>query len=477
MSDGVLPRWRAFPALALGVVMATLDISVVNIALPTLSRTFGVPLTRIEWVVLGYVLTITGLLLTVGRIADGVGRRRVYGMGLGVFCVASALCGVAPAASALIAARVLQGVGAAMMAANTGALLVSSFPAEERGRALGAFGAAVGVGLAIGTPLGGLVIAHASWRWLFFINLPLGAVAMWLLWTRVTPDRDPPRRVRLDLGAAAAWCAALVALMLALARGPESGWSSASVWPLYLVALAALALFAWFEHRALEPLMPLRLLQGPLGLTVLLTMIGQALTISVGFHLPLYLEEVAGFGAADSGKWLATLPVSALFAAPIAGRLADRLGTRPVATSGMALTIVGFVLLAGLGTIHEAARLFAGLALIGAGQGLFSVPNASALLSLVPPELLGFASGLQGTMRNLGIAGGSAGTAALVASVYVRLAGHALRAGGAGTDRAAFAAATREAFLALALLATLGTALSWARRGSRGGAPEAGQPG
>ncbi|MGH7741989.1 MAG: MFS transporter, partial [Candidatus Eiseniibacteriota bacterium] len=294
--NAVLPRWRAFPVLAIGVVMATLDISVVNIALPTLSRTFGVPLTRIEWVVLGYVVTITGLLLTLGRVADRAGRRRVYGLGLAVFAMASGLCGAAPSAATLIAARVLQGTGAAMMSATSVALLVASFPPDQRGRALGAFGAMVGVGLAIGTPLGGFVVAHASWRWLFFINLPL-ALAAGLLLKRVPEDAPATSRTPLDLGAAATWCAALVSIMLALSRGPELGWGDRGVWPLFAISLFFLGWFGVLERRSAEPLLPLRLVQGPLGILVLLTFLSQAFTIGVGFHLPLYLEEVLGLSA------------------------------------------------------------------------------------------------------------------------------------------------------------------------------------
>jgi EmrB/QacA subfamily drug resistance transporter len=464
MND-TLPRWRAFPVLAIGVVMATLDISVVNIALPTLSRTFGVPLTRIVWVVLAYVVTITGLLLTLGRIADRAGRRRVYGLGLAVFAMASALCGAAPGAAALIAARVLQGAGAAMMSATSVALLVASFPLEQRGRALGAFGAMVGVGLAVGTPLGGFVIAHASWRWLFFINLPLALVAGLLL-RRVPEDAPATSRTPLDLGAAVTWCGALVTLMLALSRGPELGWSSNRVWPLFAIAVFLLACFGVLERRSAEPLLPLRLVQGPLGIAVLLTFLSQAFTIAVGFHLPLYLEEVLGLTAEHSGRWMAVLPLTALVTAPIAGTLADRVGTRPVASLGMGLTVAGFWLLAGLGVSAESWRLAGGMALVGLGQGLFAVPNASALLSLVPRELLGFASGLQGTMRNLGIASGSAGMAAMVASTYVRIAGSPLPAAGAtALDRSAFAGATRQAFGVLGLVALAATLIALSQRG------------
>lgn len=460
--DSDLPRWRAFPPLAIGVVMATLDISVVNIALPTLARAFAVPLTSIEWVVLSYVVTITGLLLTFGRLADRLGRRRIYGLGLAVFTTASALCAASPSAGALIAARAIQGLGAAMMSANSFALLVSSFPAEERGRVFGAFGAMVGIGLSVGTPLGGLIISHLSWRWLFLINLPLGSLAWFWLRRGVAEDAPAASASGLDLPSTATWCAALVALMLGLSRGPEFGWGDARVWPLFPLAAGLLGAFAVLERRAREPLLPVRLVQGPLGVAVSLTLIGQALSISVGFHLPLFLEEVFGFNAARSGQWLAVMPVSALVCAPVAGRIADRFGTRRLSSLGMLVTAVGLWALAGVGIRPDAARVLGGVALVGVGQGLFTVPNASALMALVPPDLLGFASGLQATMRNLGFASGAAVTAALVATRYAHHGGGHINPGHAlGVDRTAFTLATHDAYVALGAVALLGAALAW----------------
>jgi EmrB/QacA subfamily drug resistance transporter len=472
-----LPRWRVFPALALGTVMAVLDISVVNIALPTLSRTFGVPLTTIEWVVLGYVLTISGLLLTLGRVADLVGRRRVYGAGLTLFTLASALCAAAPSAPLLIAARVLQGLGAAMMSANSTALLTASFGAEERGRALGAFGAMVGVGLALGPPLGGLLVAHASWRWIFLINLPLGLVAHWQLWTRV--PRDPPGQpTSLSLPAAALWCGALVALMFALSKGPAHGWGDLQVWPAFALAAALFAAFALDEARSPHPLLPLDLLRGPLGVATTLTMIANGLSITVGFHLPLYLEEVLRFDAARSGRWLAVLPLLSLFLAPAAGRWSDRIGTRRLSVAGMALAAAGFAVLSQVGTSPHPGHILGGMALIGAGIGIFTVPNSSAAMGSVPPEKLGLASGLQATMRNLGIAGGAAVMAAIVASRFAAHGGDTLAASahGAATNPLAFALATRDAYLAMAAVAALAALLSMLqsegpRRGTQAAGP------
>ena len=474
------PRWRVFPPIALGVIMATLDASVVNIALPTLQRAFGAGLSTVEWVALAYSLTITGLLLAGGRLADARGRRGVYGTGLVLFTVASGLCGAAPTVEALIALRVLQGVGAALLSGNGSALLVQAFPQAERGRALGAFGAMVGVGLAVGPPLGGLVIAHASWRWIFLVNLPLGLLTLSMLRRRVPPDPAPAARAGSVPGAPAplgfglspfAWAGALAALSLALTRGPESGWGDPLVLASAAVGALLLTLFLASQRAAPEPLLPLDLVAGPLGAAVSLTFLSQVLSVSVGFHMPLVLEETGGYTPARSGAWLSVLPLAALVCAPIAGRLADRIGARVLTTAGMLLTAVGFWLLAQLGAMPAGARLAAGLALVGVGQGLFAVPNASALLSLVPLERLGLASGLQGTTRNLGIAAGVAFTGALVTARYHAHAGAALRLGSpGGVDHLAFVLATREAFQALAALALLSALLAWLARPGGGSA-------
>ena len=458
-------RWAVFPPIALGVIMATLDASVVNIALPTLARTFAAPLVTVEWVALGYSVVLTGLLLAAGRLADLRGRRAVYGRGLALFTLASALCGLAPGIGALIGLRLLQGVGAALVAANGSALLVAAFPLAERGRALGAFGAMVGVGLAVGPPLGGLVIAHASWRWIFLINVPLGALAMALLPRRVPADRVPPGQPAMDVGPPLLWSAGLAGLMLVLSRGPAIGWAHPLVLLLAVLAAAAIVTFLAHERRARAPLLPLDLLVGPLGVAVSLTFLGQLLSVGVGFHLPFYLEEVGGLSAAATGAWLAVLPGAALVCAPIAGRLADAVGARPLLVAGMGLTALGVWLLAQLEARPSPLLLAAGLALVGLGQGLFTVPNASALLSLVPHEKLGFASGLQGTTRNLGIASGLAVTGALVASRYQVHAASALHVGGSGpVDQMAFVAATRDAFSVLTAVALAATALAWAQR-------------
>lgn len=459
---GEFPRWKVFPPLALGVTMATLDISVVNIALPTLQRTFGVPVTTVEWVVLAYVVTITGLLLGFGRFADAVGRRRVYAIGLGLFTFASILCGAAPTVWALVAARVLQGVGAGMLSANSAAILTSNFPGAERGKALGAFGAMVGVGLAIGPPLGGLIVGHASWRWIFFLNVPLGLLAMQQLFARVPDDRPEHVHVRLELGAVAAWCLTLVGLTVGLSRGPELGWAHPLVTGAFALCAAGFVVFLLLERRSDSPLLPPALLFSSVGASALLTLIAQGLTISVGFHLPLYLEDVLGFGASKSGGWLAMLPLTALLVAPMAGRWSDRFGAKTLLVVGMLLTAGGFFALSHVGLAPHPVHIQGGMALIGLGQGLFTVPNSSTLLAAAPRTQLGLASGLQATMRNLGITSGAAGMAALVASRYAVHGGGVMGALQAGAlDKPAFAAATHDAYLAGCVVAVLAALVAW----------------
>jgi len=458
--EGSLPRWRVFVPLAIGVTMATLDISVVNIALPTLARAFRASLTSIEWVVLAYVLVITGLQLTLGRVADFVGRRRVYAAGLVVFTLASALCAAAPSAATLIAARTLQGLGAAMMTANSAGLLIAAFPENERGKALGAFGAAVGVGLALGPPLGGLLVRF-SWRAIFLLNLPLGILALWQLVRRVPADGPPARGRTLSLPSAILGCGILVLATLGLSRGPGADWRGAEVWLPFGAAAVLLGGFLAAERRAAEPLVPRGALRGALGAGVLLTFLGQALSLAAGFHLPLYLEEVLGWDAARSGRWLAIVPLVALLAAPVAGRAADRMGARRLTTLGLLIACAGFVLLTRLPAAPAPALFASALALIGLGLGLFTVPNASSVMGAVPRERLGLAAGLQATMRSLGMTFGAALAAAVLASRYDAHGGGVLRTTAmAGFHTQAFTLAGHDLDAVLAGLALLGALLS-----------------
>jgi MFS family permease len=323
----------------------------------------------------------------------------------------------------------------------------------------------------VGPPLGGLVVAHASWRWIFLVNLPLGVLTWNMLQRRVPADppaaADAPGPGSLfGFGVAPfAWAVALASVVLALTREPDAGWGEPMVLGPAVGGVVLLVLFIASQRASSQPLLPLDLVSGPLGAAVTLTFLGQVLSAGVGFHMPLVLEETGGFTPARSGAWLAVLPLAALFCAPVAGRLADKVGARTLTTAGLLLTAIGLWLLSQLGAMPAGGRLAAGLILVGVGLGLFTVPNASAVMSLVPQDRLGVASGLQGTTRNLGLTAGIAFTGAMVTARYHGHAGSALRLGSpGGVDHLAFVLATREAFQVLAALALLSAGFSWLTR-------------
>jgi predicted MFS family arabinose efflux permease len=301
------------------------------------------------------------------------------------------------------------------------------------------------------------------------INLPLGVLALVQLRSRVPPDLLPARapRLHLSLPSAALWCAALVLVLLGISLGPGSGWRAVPVWLMFLAAVLALAAFFAVERRAASPLLPPGVLRGSLGGAVLLTMIGNALSIAVGFHMPLFLEEVLGFDAARSGRWLAIVPLVALLVAPLAGRWADRWGSRRLVSLGIAIAAAGLGVLSRLSVAWAPLLLGGGLALVGIGLGLFTVPNASAVMSAVPRERLGLAAGLQATMRNLGISGGAAAAAAILASGYQARGGGLLRTTGhAAFNTLAFAEASRDLYISMMGVAVLAFLIS--RRPVRG---------
>ena len=411
--------WPVFGAVALGTFMSTLDSSIVNVALPTLQRTFGVSVTAIGWVSLAYLLTLTILLLPFGRLGDAVGRRRMFLAGLVLFVVGSVACGFAGSARALIASRVLQALGASMVSANTTAIVTATFPPSMRGRALGMIGAVVGLGLTVGPPVGGFLLDAWGWRWIFFVNLPVGLVAI-VLGLRLVP-RDTP------------------------APGGAGGASRP-------------AAAAWFDRELfLDPAF------GTAALALFLSFV--ALFASV-FLVPFYLERVLGLAPAAVGRVLVVVPLLLVSISPLAGTLSDRMGTRRLAITGLSILAAGMLLLAlivGRPAPLGAMALVGGLFVVGLGQGLFQSPNASAAMGAAPTEKLGTAGGAIATLRNCGMLCG----VGLAATIFERREAAYLAAGLAVGP--ATGAGMRDAMLVAALVAVLGiVAVSRGPRGARG---------
>ncbi|HVG95652.1 MAG TPA: MFS transporter [Chloroflexota bacterium] len=413
--DGAVPedggyKWKVLAVVGAGVFMVTLDSGIVNVALPVLTREFNAPLVLAQWVVLGYVLCITGLLLPAGRLADVLGRKEVFLAGFILFGFSSALCGLAPTVQWLIAARVVQGIGGALVQANTGALLTQAFPARERGRALGLNSSFVSAGLLSGPLIGGLITGYLGWRWAFYVNVPISLVAAPVGWylLRAAPSRVS-RDQRFDPLGALLFLLTCSCLLLGLNQGETWGWTSPqTLGTLGLAVLSAVA-FVYVEKRVSQPMIDLTLFRNR-GFTAatLSAFLGFLALSPVVLLMPFYYQLVLDVPVYQSGLLLIAIPATTVFLAPISGLLSDRLGSRLLATGGLLLEAVGLATLIVLPQDGPAALVALRLVLVGIGVALFQSPNSSALFGSVPPSRLGIVGGFQALTRNLGSSLGQA---------------------------------------------------------------------
>jgi EmrB/QacA subfamily drug resistance transporter len=423
-------QWTVFAIVAVGVLMATIDSSIVNVSLPVIARNFGVPLGgAVEWVVIAYLVVVASLLLTAGRLADVVGRHVAWAAGLGVFTIGSVLCGAAPSLGALVAFRALQGIGSAGTMAVSPAMLVAAFPPEQRGRALGLNAVVVGLGVSLGPTLGGVVTEHLGWRWIFYVNVPLGVLGV-VASLRWLPRLRPATRDRVDVPAAVLLALGLGGLTAGLSFGPELGWTS---WPLLgcaALALGGLGGLAVRIPRSPSPLVDPKLFANRVfasaSLSLLLAFVA---TFSVVFLLPFYFEEIRGDSAQRAGLLLTPLPLTTVIIAPLAGSLADRIGTQKLAAGGMLVTAVGLALLAFVDAVTPVTWLVAVLVLTGIGRAAFQAPNSSALMGAAPRDRQGVAAGILATGRVLGQSLGVAMGGALFGAFGGAEAAQALRHG------------------------------------------------
>lgn len=409
-------RHLAFAAVAMGTYMSALDASVVNIALPTLAADFGADLDQVEWVVLAYLLTLVTFLLNAGKFADRVGTRWAYGVGLVVFGVTSALCGLSTHFLPLSLARAGQGIGGALMNAAGPAILTDLYLAHQRGRVLGMVGLAVSGGLASGPAVGGLIISALSWHWIFFVNVPIAAFAATVAF-RVIPARNP-RKEPFDWAGFALLGGALLAFLLALTRASRLGnWE---VGTLVATAVVLFSLFLYVERRVPAPLIDLRLFRSRVfsgsaaaGFLVFVTL-GM-----VNLVLPFYLVDHHLLAPWQMGWVLAAQPVALALASPVSGWLSDRLGTtRGLAVAGALCLAAALFSLGWVASADSLSTIVVVLAVLGLSMGLFQSPNNSALMGAVPRHSLGVAGGLLASVRvgGLLVGNGVGGAVYLAAS-------------------------------------------------------------
>ena len=453
---GLAQKWWVLIAVGVGTLMTALDGSVVNTILPVITRQFGTTLATTGWVVTTYLLVVSGFLLSFGRLGDLYGHKRVYVFGFALFVAGSIACGQAPSVLFLILARGFQAVGGAMLASNSPAIVTRSFPGSQRGQALGITSTMTYLGLTIGPTVGGYLATALGWRWVFLINVPIGGLALALSLLVIPRDALHNAGERFDPAGAAMFLVGLVALLLALNRGSAWGWDSPPTLGLLAGALAVLAGFIAIERRLTCPMLDLSLFRSRLFSAATTTAVLNYICLyGLMLLMPFYLIQQRGLTPDRAGLILSAQPLIMAVAAPIAGTLSDRMGSRLLSTLGMGISALGLALMAGVGPATPLPLIVLDFALIGLGVGIFVSPNTNALMGSAPRGRQGIASGVMATARNTGMVLGVGISSAIFNTVQANAA--------AAGVAAPFFPALRAAFLTLAGVAALGTLTSLTR--------------
>ena len=411
-------KWWTLAAVSFGLFMIMLDNTVVNVALPAIQRDLGVGLSELEWIVSGYALTFAALMLVGGKLADAYGRRLLFVIGIAVFTLASLACGLATSGDMLIAARIAQGAGAAMMNPATLSIIAATFPARQRGTAIGIWAGVSALALAIGPLVGGLLTDHASWHWIFFVNVPVGILGIAASFLLIDESHDPTHE-RLDLPGLATSAIGLFALTYGLIEANTYGWGSPRIVGAFAIAAAGLLAFLLLERHQRAPMLDLTLFRNRtyVGANLVVLLVALAM-FGVFFFLSLYMQNVLGFTAVQAGAAFLPMTILVIVVAPIAGRLSDRFGSRGLMTAGMALLSVQLVYFSQLGTDETFWTLLPGLVLGGVGLSLTMTPSAAAATRAVPVEKAGVGAAVLNAFRQVG---GSVGIALMGAIMAAQL--------------------------------------------------------
>src|SRR5438105_8307189 len=464
-------KWVVLFLVALGGFMTTLASSVCKLSLPAIAHTFGVGVSgAIEWIIIGYLIVIAAFLLTLGRLADMVGRKPIYEAGLVIFVLGSIFSGAAPSLAILIIARLLQGVGGAFIFAVNTAMITSVFPASERGRALGLNAVVVALGVSAGPTIGGLITQYLSWRWIFYVNVPIGAL-VFLIGMRVLTEPLHRNKERFDPVGAVLFAIGLASMILGFSFGQEWGWTSPGIISSLVVGGVALVAAVLVERRVPDPILKLSLLKNRVFASANLSFVLAMLALfAPGFLLPFYFEELRGFPAVQAGLLLTPLSLTLAVIAPLSGSLADRFGSRILAPLGLAIACCGLVLLSQLNAHSSIFDIIWRLVVIGIGQGLFQSPNTRALMGAAPPDEQGVPSGLLSAGRVIGQALSVAlagtifsGFGAAAAGVLLSSQGQNLSTSGVSALQNTFLAGFHAAFLVCAAFAAIGIFTSLVR--------------
>jgi EmrB/QacA subfamily drug resistance transporter len=445
--------WWVLLAVGLGTFMTALDSSVVNTILPLIRQTYHTEVANVEWVVVIYLLVLSALLLSFGRLGDMHGHKQVFLAGFGLFVVSSVLCGFSNSVWMLVLFRGLQALGGAMLAANSPAILTKTFQPAQRGRVLGLQATMTYLGLTVGPSLGGWLAHWIGWQSVFFINIPVGLAAVILSWRYIPQDASEPHLEKFDTSGSLTFTIGLVMLLLGLNQGHNWGWSSPPIIALLVAAAVFLALFVRIELHAKSPMLDLKLFQAPkFSLSTTSAILNYICVYSVIFLMPFYLIQGRGLNSSQAGLILTAQPIIMAIIAPISGAWSDRLGTRWPGVFGMSILSIGLFLLSRLDAASSTLQITASLAVVGLGTGAFISPNNSALMGSAPRHRQGIAAGVLATARNLGMVLG-VGVSGAVFNTFM------YTTAAAGN----LFAATRASFIISAVIAVLGIVTTFIR--------------
>jgi EmrB/QacA subfamily drug resistance transporter len=410
-------KWITLGAVSFGLFMIMLDNTVVNVALPTMEKDLHVTLASLEWVVIAYALTFASLLITGGKLADMYGRRRIFVLGLAIFTLSSLACGLAPSAGFLIGARAVQGAGAALMNPATLSIIVATFPPKERGQAIGIWAGVSALALAIGPLGGGLIVENLNWNWIFFVNVPVGIIAIIVSQFAIHESRDTSHEQSIDLPGLLTSIGFLFALSYALVEGNSHGWSSPEILGLFVAAAVLLVAFVWVEYRQRLAMLDLSLFKiGSFTGANVVAMLVSLSMFGVFFFVSLYIQNILGYSATQAGAAFLPMVTLIILVAPVAGKLSDRIGSRWLMGGGM--TLVGFSLL-----LYERVTvnstfwtLLPAMILGGVGMAMTMSPMTAAAMGSVPVDKAGVGSGVLNSFRQVGGSLGIALMGAIVAA-------------------------------------------------------------
>ncbi len=392
---------------AAGVLLATIDASIVNIALPTISDYFQTSVQTTAWVTISYLLVVTAFLLVFGRLSDVYGQKLVFISGMIVFTIGSGLCVLSASIGQLIAFRAFQGLGAAMIMSNTPAIVTNAFPAEQRGTGLGAIGSVVSVGLMLGPPLGGMLIHYFGWHYIFAVNLPVGILGTIFSLKILKEHRADSSGKPFHPIDPILWILSVTSFVLIFGIGGNSGLDYGRTTIYLVITVALVILFLKRQWRSEQPLLdPVLLKNRIFMLSSGAGFFSYMGIIGLSFMLPFFLEKSVGMSPLQTGKVLMAIPATTVFISPLAGYLSDKLGQRPISTVGLFVSTISMLFMSTLTNDSSTLRLVANLIGLGLGLGLFGSPNNSALMGSVDHKNRGSAGGILATVRNLGMVSG-----------------------------------------------------------------------